>query len=201
MSRSVNTFDKICFWCGQSGHVRACCPELIREGYGHRQNWYNREPGYGFSMRDCVAKSWQRSGDWLCPETSCGNVNFAFRGACNRCGTVRPSSVSGVCAGRGSQKVTVRMTVDDLEKWYQFKNWYQVKGTEHGDKKMCEVAAVCAKHCSNISTHVWSDRKGAPWLIDSGASRHMAGSYGEFHDYIPEIGTWDWKKTRDGKLT
>jgi hypothetical protein len=80
------------------------------------------------------------------------------------------------------------MTVDDLKKWYQFKNWYQVKGTEHGDKKMCEVAAVCAKHCSNISTPVWSDRKGAPWLIDSGASRHMAGSYGEFHDYIPEIG-------------
>ena len=87
-------------------------------------------------MRDGVAKSWQRSGDWLCPVISCGNVNFAFRDACNRCGTVRPSSVNGVCDGRGSQTVTVQMTVDDLEKWYQFKKWYQVKGTEQGENKV-----------------------------------------------------------------
>ena len=34
-SRSMNTEEKICFWCGQSGHVRASCPELIRGGCGH----------------------------------------------------------------------------------------------------------------------------------------------------------------------
>lgn len=128
-------------------------------------------------MRDGCAKPWQRSGDWQCPITSCGNVNFAFRGVCNCCGALRPSSVSGVCAGGGTQTVTVQMTVDDMKKWYQ------VKGTEHVDKKICETAAVSARHCSN-----GSDRKGTPWLIDSGASRHMDGSYGEFDGYVPEIG-------------
>jgi hypothetical protein len=75
-------------------------------------------PGRGKGLGDDVVKSWRRDGDWLCPETSCGNVNFAFRGTCNRCGTVRPPSVSGVCDGRGSQMVTVQMTVDELRKWY-----------------------------------------------------------------------------------
>lgn len=30
---------------------------------------------------------------------SCGNVNFAFRGVCNRCETARPSGASGSGAG------------------------------------------------------------------------------------------------------
>ncbi|MQM19015.1 hypothetical protein Taro_052015 [Colocasia esculenta] len=49
-------------------------------------------------------KSWQQDGDWLCPNTSCGNVNFAFRGVCNRCGTARPAGSGGagsVGGGRG----------------------------------------------------------------------------------------------------
>lgn len=32
---------------------------------------------------------------------SCGNVNFAFRGVCNRCGTARPAGASGGGAGGG----------------------------------------------------------------------------------------------------
>ena len=32
---------------------------------------------------------------------SCGNVNFAFRGVCNRCGASRPSGVSGSGGGGG----------------------------------------------------------------------------------------------------
>lgn len=32
---------------------------------------------------------------------SCGNVNFAFRGVCNRCGTARPAGAGGKCAGAG----------------------------------------------------------------------------------------------------
>ena len=30
-----------------------------------------------------AAKSWERDGDWLCPNTGCRNVNFAFRGVWN----------------------------------------------------------------------------------------------------------------------
>ncbi|XP_073149481.1 transcription initiation factor TFIID subunit 15 [Henckelia pumila] len=47
-------------------------------------------------------KAWQQDGDWLCTNTSCGNVNFAFRGACNRCGTARPAGASsGGATGGG----------------------------------------------------------------------------------------------------
>ncbi|EPS57522.1 hypothetical protein M569_17294, partial [Genlisea aurea] len=58
---------------------------------------------------DAMGKSWQQDGDWLCTNTSCGNVNFAFRGVCNRCGTARPTGASGggaTAAGRGRGRGT-----------------------------------------------------------------------------------------------
>lgn len=36
-------------------------------------------------------KPWQQDGDWSCPNSSCVNINFAFRGVCNRCGSARPA--------------------------------------------------------------------------------------------------------------
>ncbi|KAG5066408.1 hypothetical protein JHK86_010139 [Glycine max] len=42
--------------------------------------------------------------NWLClKKSNCSNVNFAFRGACNRCGIVRPTGASGILGvgGRG----------------------------------------------------------------------------------------------------
>ncbi|KAK4708650.1 hypothetical protein R3W88_029575 [Solanum pinnatisectum] len=67
--------------------------------------------GRGRGRGDASAKAWQQDGDWLCPNTSsCTNVNFAFRGVCNRCGTARPAGAGGGGAGaagrgrgRGSQ--------------------------------------------------------------------------------------------------
>ncbi|TYH58919.1 hypothetical protein ES332_D08G188700v1 [Gossypium tomentosum] len=55
----------------------------------------------GDGFKDDAAKDMDRvvegveEGDWLCPNTSCSNVNFSFRGVCNRCGTARPAGASG----------------------------------------------------------------------------------------------------------
>ncbi|XP_068640067.1 transcription initiation factor TFIID subunit 15-like isoform X1 [Aristolochia californica] len=60
--------------------------------------------GRGRGRGDASGKAWQQDGDWSCPNTSCSNVNFAFRGVCNRCGTARPTGASGGgggSAGRG----------------------------------------------------------------------------------------------------
>ncbi|RAL54620.1 hypothetical protein DM860_001748 [Cuscuta australis] len=59
--------------------------------------------GHGRGRGDSSGKGWQQEGDWMCPNTSCSNVNFAFRGVCNRCGTARPVGVSGGCAGAGGR--------------------------------------------------------------------------------------------------
>ncbi|OVA12116.1 RNA recognition motif domain [Macleaya cordata] len=59
--------------------------------------------GRGRGRGDASGKAWQQEGDWSCPNTSCGNVNFAFRGVCNRCGSARPAGASGNCAGGGGR--------------------------------------------------------------------------------------------------
>ncbi|KAH7569796.1 hypothetical protein JRO89_XS05G0001400 [Xanthoceras sorbifolium] len=59
--------------------------------------------GRGRGRGDASGKAWQQDGDWLCPNTSCTNVNFAFRGVCNRCGTARPAGASGGGMGAGGR--------------------------------------------------------------------------------------------------
>ncbi|GMP62977.1 hypothetical protein CsSME_00024860 [Camellia sinensis var. sinensis] len=58
--------------------------------------------GRGRGRGDASGKAWQQEGDWPCPNTSCSNVNFAFRGVCNRCGSARPAGGSGSGAGAGA---------------------------------------------------------------------------------------------------
>uniref|UniRef100_A0A7N1A5S8 Uncharacterized protein n=3 Tax=Pentapetalae TaxID=1437201 RepID=A0A7N1A5S8_KALFE len=65
----------------------------------HVNGTEEQEKGRG----DATAKSWQQDGDWLCPNTSCTNVNFAFRGVCNRCGSARPAGAFGSLGGGGGR--------------------------------------------------------------------------------------------------
>ncbi|KAF7809370.1 transcription initiation factor TFIID subunit 15 [Senna tora] len=68
----------------------------------------NEGGGRGRGRTDTSGKLWQQEGDWLCPNTSsCSNVNFAFRGACNRCGSARPAGAAGVAGagGRGRGRI------------------------------------------------------------------------------------------------
>ncbi|GLU04883.1 hypothetical protein SLE2022_220110 [Rubroshorea leprosula] len=63
----------------------------------------NGAAGRGRGRGDASGKAWQQEGDWLCSNTSCSNVNFAFRGVCNRCGTPRPTGASGSGGGAGGR--------------------------------------------------------------------------------------------------
>ncbi|XP_071693137.1 transcription initiation factor TFIID subunit 15-like isoform X2 [Rutidosis leptorrhynchoides] len=60
-----------------------------------------RGRGRGDASGNVSSKAWQQDGDWMCPNTSCTNVNFAFRGVCNRCGSARPTGASGGGGGGG----------------------------------------------------------------------------------------------------
>ncbi|XP_022021460.1 transcription initiation factor TFIID subunit 15 isoform X2 [Helianthus annuus] len=62
-----------------------------------------RGRGRGDPSGNVPPKAWQQDGDWTCPNTSCTNVNFAFRGVCNRCGSARPAGASGGGAGGGGR--------------------------------------------------------------------------------------------------
>ncbi|KAL5206771.1 hypothetical protein ABZP36_034980 [Zizania latifolia] len=75
----------------------------ISSGHSGGQDELDNGEGRGRGRGDGPAKAWQQDGDWMCPNTSCGNVNFAFRGVCNRCGAARPAGVSGSSAGGGGR--------------------------------------------------------------------------------------------------
>ncbi|XP_021969783.1 transcription initiation factor TFIID subunit 15 isoform X3 [Helianthus annuus] len=62
-----------------------------------------RGRGRGDASGNLPQKAWQQDGDWACPNTSCTNVNFAFRGVCNRCGSARPAGAGGGGAGGGGR--------------------------------------------------------------------------------------------------
>ncbi|KAJ7942708.1 transcription initiation factor TFIID subunit 15 [Quillaja saponaria] len=63
----------------------------------------NGAGGRGRGRTDASGKAWQQDGDWLCPNTSCSNVNFAFRGVCNLCGSARPAGATGSGSGAGGR--------------------------------------------------------------------------------------------------
>ncbi|KAJ8420698.1 hypothetical protein Cgig2_016237 [Carnegiea gigantea] len=61
----------------------------------------NGAAGRGSGRGDAPGKAWKQEGDWLCPNTRCGNINWAKRTKCNICNTNKPGvSEGGVRGGR-----------------------------------------------------------------------------------------------------
>ncbi|BAM40685.1 Ran binding protein [Theileria orientalis strain Shintoku] len=45
----------------------------------------------------------RKEGDWICPDSSCGNINFSKRTKCNICGTLRPREQPSKAPGTQKQ--------------------------------------------------------------------------------------------------
>ena len=91
---AINIYDRKCFECGQPGHLKNSCPELIGGGRGRGQEWRGRGRGRVFDGRG-------------------GN-----RGRGMRLGG-RANTTS--FAEDASQTMRVEMSIDHWEKWRQFK--------------------------------------------------------------------------------
>lgn len=148
--------ERKCFECGSPGHLVAGCPKLMGGGRGRGQDWRGRARGRLFD--------------------ACGG-----RGR----GMLFPGRANTSVAEEVSQKLSVEITPDELEKWRQFKNLNL--GVEQPQESHASSSSSANFSGNNSHTVMCTDylAAGAQWLIDSGASRHMTGSIRELSNYIP----------------
>ena len=91
------------------------------------------------------------------------------------------SALNYVASKGESYTVKVQMTDDELKEWLKFKEGIME------DKSTDKIGATSANPCGNGNI----SKIGKPscfdidtqWLIDFGASKHMAGSYKDFYNY------------------
>lgn len=93
----IPAYDRNCFECGQPGHLKASCPQLIGGGRGRGQVWRGRGRGR-------LPQGHGGRGQGTRPA---GRANVS-------------ATVEDV-----SKMVQVEMTADELEKWQQFKEMKQ----------------------------------------------------------------------------
>uniref|UniRef100_A0A9J8BHM4 TAF15 RNA polymerase II, TATA box binding protein (TBP)-associated factor n=1 Tax=Cyprinus carpio carpio TaxID=630221 RepID=A0A9J8BHM4_CYPCA len=70
--------------------------EFTQRGGGGRGGGFRGRGGFGGGPSFDV-----KGGDWPCPNSSCGNMNFARRYECNRCGTAKPEGDGDDRGSRG----------------------------------------------------------------------------------------------------
>ena len=96
-----------------------------------------------------------------------------------------PGRANTSAAEEVSQKLSIEITPDELEKWRQFKNLnlcVEQPQESHASSYSLAIFSGNNSHTVRCANHLAA---GAQWLIDSGASRHMTGSIRELSDYIP----------------
>nr|GEX75018.1 zinc finger protein CONSTANS-LIKE 9-like [Tanacetum cinerariifolium] len=94
--------------------------------------------GHGDASGNNPPKAWQQDGDWMCSNTSCTNVNFAFRGVCNHYGSAGPTRACGGDGGRGGDQFIKDRFYDDLnmdEVDLSIENYEELFGEGHNDPK------------------------------------------------------------------
>ena len=158
---ATNTYDRKCFKCGQPGHLQISCPELIGGGRGRGQEWRGKGRGRAFDGRGGGRGRGMRLG---------GRANIT---------SVMEES---------SQLMRVEMSVDDWEKWRQFKGMC-IEDKQSTEASNASTSAAATNFGGNISRTLSYKTNDIPWLIDSGASRHMSGSYQNFIEYAPDLKT------------
>ncbi|XP_071681833.1 uncharacterized protein [Lolium perenne] len=150
--------ERKCYEYGQPVHMQNACPELFGGGRGRGHDWRGRGRGrLPYGRRGGARAQGLRLG-----------------GRVNTCAAVEEAS----------HTMKVDMTVDEWERWSQF------KGLSLGEKSSAQASTSLTTASANFGGNNSNTLKNklfdATWLIDSGASRHMAGSYGDFLDYVPD---------------
>ncbi|XP_037437225.1 uncharacterized protein LOC119320042 isoform X2 [Triticum dicoccoides] len=88
-----NIVERKCFECGEPGHLRSSCPELMGAGRGRGQDWRGRGRGRGFEGRGGRGRGTRPT----------GRAN------------------TSLISENTTQTMSVHMTAEDWEKWCQFK--------------------------------------------------------------------------------
>lgn len=77
-------------------------------------------------------------------------------------------------------------TAEEFVKWQQFKRMSLNKRSSTV-APATSASATSTNSYGNVPKVVSNNQSIVPWLIDSGASRHMVGSYKEFSKYAPNV--------------